>query len=730
MKERNSKKGGKEAKDALDMRLVSEAVVELNVSRRSVGLYPPGHAFITNSINRAFKLLQELLSHRNSIMLGIAKDSIVVEEETLDKNIPAFKECALSYHVKGIASITFTSGLTKEEIIGFHEIMTMEDGPTGADLVELADKRGLKHIKPTPIDLSSFKFLEGSFREGDGVGYGEAALWREYVTGIIEGNVLTSDPSDMMLTIPPQEVAEIINDAVDDKLDDESCDRVINKYLRRKGDMKLSPDTVNKLYMLIDNLDEGLKQQFLSKTFENVNRDVDEVEKMLDELTPDSFKSVTKFFTDFSTNMPNTLKQVIEKLSITKVDKGFSFDSAVRNTPIVHDIMIDDDMKALFKEESFQQYTSDEYKDNLWEMLRKRVPKNRSMLDGLISECSEVVVDRVASHNMIEVLESGRIDRNSYLTIVTRLVEQFGLFIDTGRFEDALNIYNSVYSQSFGGPFKVEASSTLQYVLQSDAFISRLIEAAKVAGRANRESFVRLSRALRHHLITPLINALVVEDNTAHRKFILTVLSALGSDVVPEALHRLNDKRWYVVRNMIYLIRNCGSTKDVEHIRKFGKYPDIRVCTEAVSTLLKFKTPDSVPYLISFLRSDNMELRRQALKLAASYKVRESVPTIIELLLKKDMLGADTYNKGPFVVTLGRIDDERALDAFMKVMNSKVLLYKDGLRNLKLDVLNNLGGFPKGKVKPILEKARDSKDEEVKALGEKLLRAASGGKKG
>jgi HEAT repeat protein len=730
MKESNSKKGGKEARDALDMQLVSEAVIELNVSRRSVGLYPPGHAFITNSINQAYDLLQKLLSHKNSIMLGIAKDSIIVEEETLDKNIPAFKECALSYHVKGIASITFTFGLTKEELVSFLEIMTMEDGPTGAALVELAEKKGLKHIKPAPIDLSSFKFLEGSFREGDGVGYGEAALWREYVTGIMEGKILSNDPSDMIITIPPEEVAGIINDAMSDKLDDESCNRVINKYLRRKGDMKLSPDTINKLYMLIDNLDEGLKQQFLSKTFENVNRDVDDVERMLDELTPDSFKSVTKFFTDFSTMIPNTLKQVIEKLSITKVDKGFSYDLTVKDTPVVHDIVIDENMQALFKEESFHQYASDEYKDNLWEMLRKEVPKNRSMLGKLIAECSEVVVDRVASHNMIEVLESPNIARENYLNVVTRLVEQFGIFVDTGRFEDALNIYNAVYSQSFGGPFKVEASSTLQYVLRSDAFISRLIEAAKVAGRANRESFVRLSRALRHHLITPLLDALVAEENTAHRRFLLTVLSALGSDVVPEALHRLKDKRWYVVRNMIYLIRNCGSPKDVEHIRKFGKYPDMRVCTEAVSTLLKFKTPDSAPYLIAFLRSDNMDLRNQALKLAAAYKVQDAVPPITEMLLKRDMLGADTYNKGPLVTALGRIGDENSLETFMKVMSSKVLLYKDGLRNLKLDVLNNLGGFPKSKVTPILEKARDSKDEEVKALGEKLLRASSGRKKG
>ena len=53
-------KATEEEKFPLDARLLSEAVIELNISRRSVGLYPPGHSFITSAIDRAFDLLQKL----------------------------------------------------------------------------------------------------------------------------------------------------------------------------------------------------------------------------------------------------------------------------------------------------------------------------------------------------------------------------------------------------------------------------------------------------------------------------------------------------------------------------------------------------------------------------------------------------------------------------------------------------------------------------------------------
>ena len=48
----------------LDTRLLSEAVIELNISRKNVGIYPAGHIQITRSIDRAFELLQRLFQVR------------------------------------------------------------------------------------------------------------------------------------------------------------------------------------------------------------------------------------------------------------------------------------------------------------------------------------------------------------------------------------------------------------------------------------------------------------------------------------------------------------------------------------------------------------------------------------------------------------------------------------------------------------------------------------------
>src|SRR4030042_4172955 len=121
----------KQEKLPIDAKLLYDAVIEVNISRRSKGLYPLDHPIANESINRAFELLKKLFELRNSITLGIAKDTLVIDEYTLDRKTPVFSEFALSLHDKGLAAITFYNGLEVEELVSLHELITMREGPEG-----------------------------------------------------------------------------------------------------------------------------------------------------------------------------------------------------------------------------------------------------------------------------------------------------------------------------------------------------------------------------------------------------------------------------------------------------------------------------------------------------------------------------------------------------------------------------------------------------------------------
>lgn len=225
-----------------------------------------------------------------------------------------------------------------------------------------------------------------------------------------------------------------------------------------------------------------------------------------------------------------------------------------------------------------------------------------------------------------------------------------------------------------------------------------------------------MARALKPEVISPIVEALMEEQNASHRRFLLHVLTDIGMDVLPEAVKRLKDKRWFVTRNMLYLIRECRSTQHVEYLRKYAKHPDRRIAMEAVRGLLEFKTNDAVPYLKMYLNSADRETREQAARMAGVYQVKEAVPALAAMLRKKDLLGGSLALKTSVIRALGDIGDERATDALMDVYRSRSLLYKGGLEELKVEIFRNIDRYPFEAVRPLLELGLESNNEEIQSL--------------
>jgi hypothetical protein len=67
----------------LDAKLLSYAIIELNISRRNVAIYPRDHPSVENTLTNAFKFLKQLFGMRSEITLAIAKDTIIIDSTWL-----------------------------------------------------------------------------------------------------------------------------------------------------------------------------------------------------------------------------------------------------------------------------------------------------------------------------------------------------------------------------------------------------------------------------------------------------------------------------------------------------------------------------------------------------------------------------------------------------------------------------------------------------------------------
>lgn len=56
----------------LDARLLNDAIIELNISRRNVSIYPKDHPLLEKSLSRAFDFLKIIfVAPENYIMIGL-----------------------------------------------------------------------------------------------------------------------------------------------------------------------------------------------------------------------------------------------------------------------------------------------------------------------------------------------------------------------------------------------------------------------------------------------------------------------------------------------------------------------------------------------------------------------------------------------------------------------------------------------------------------------------------
>src|SRR4030067_53084 len=635
------KKGQKEQLP-LDAKLLSEAVIELNTSRRSVGLYPLEHPITRQSIERAFALLKKLFELRSSITLGVAKDVLMIDEYTLDSKNPVYREFALALYTKGIATITFYSGLEENELLILHSLISEKD-LLGQALIEIAQAKTLTHISLVPIDISKFKFIEGVQRDAKGSGQ---TVWEDYIYGIMEGKLADKDVEGIILSIPPEDIAQVLSRHISDTKED-SYDRVITTYLSKKGRHELNRASLNKFVTLVENLSPDIKEQFLERAFNNMALNQRENEKMIAELTPEDIKNMLKTY-------------------------------GAKQFPVLEEVQ-----KALRPE----------------------------------------TIDSAYSDTIIELANFENINREDHLRLLTKLSELVTVFLETGRFEDVLHIHNVIYSHMIEGKFKTEALSMVEYFFHSEQFISKLLEALKIWGRYSREAAFKLVRVLRLYMMAPLLDALNEEKNSSQRKFYLSILTYMGKGILPEAVRRLEDGRWYVVRNMIYLIRECNGKEHVKKVRALIKHKHKKICLEALKTLLHFGTIDAFSYLKLFLTGKDPEIKEQAIGLSGACRIKKAVPYLLEILEKHDLLGADLNYKLLAVDALGKIGDPSAIDTLKKLYSSKHPLYRDAIiEGLRLEIIKSLNNYSPARARPFLELAAlTSKNEKIKALCQKLL---------
>ena len=122
-----------------------------------------------------------------------------------------------------------------------------------------------------------------------------------------------------------------------------------------------------------------------------------------------------------------------------------------------------------------------------------------------------------------------------------------------------------------------------------------------------------------------LLDWLAEEEDKRIRSRIIGFTEAIHPrSLFSQVEKRLDDPRWFVVRNMVTITGRLNPPQAAEFMSRAIRNTELRVAKEVVKALFKSPSPSSAPLVIALLEHDDKSIRLQALRLVTVFGLEKS----------------------------------------------------------------------------------------------------------
>jgi hypothetical protein len=695
----------------------------------------------------------------------------MIAGDVLEGDVLVLNNFASWLNSRDIKSLSFADGLTRRELISFHKIISMKrltaeelyktmsekgvtnisvhlaefpdaDSPDAVSLNDAGDPEICKDYVSTMFHLESGQGQAPFFNPDTSSSAGEktekyhnarfdeksfefeiSELVAEKteedrcaccVEMLLEREI-SDDERRNIRGIPPEQMADLLNAMFLVTPSEDVLTRIAEAYLGADGDATAGY-AADRQKIFFERLKVDLRHplrttcSFLFNTDQYANQEPAGGPNASWQQIP-SRSVAGSDGNDISESSPPLLQRTLK-------NSGFVFDFIVDKKAVLHDIEIEGDRASLFKEShstDLQQGVSPA------EFLSRLNTMDNNARSVVMLECTDEVILGMSFDVILDLLVSDCLEGDAYQKLVDKLPSSVDFFLLKGEFEKVLDVFNALKTQSLQGSQGFHATLMIRNIFSTDSFNGKIVEAIKLHGRKQRESAGRLTTALRAYLVPYLLDALNEESDTSRRKFIITLLTSVRSDVLSYVVKRLSDSRWYVLRNMLYLLRECHGQSYAQEVKDFLEHEVPLVRLEALKTLLSFQDADAELYVRKFLKSDVFELQKGAVSLAGAHRIKTAVPHLLMLLKEKDIMGKKIILKRGIIRALGKIGDGRAAGHLLNMCRSTSVIHKNDFDTLKIEIFRTLHNYPVAKIGALLDYGMSLTDKNIVAICEKLI---------
>jgi len=663
----------------------------MTVGLRSWGFYPPEHPAVVMAVERLIATATDACA-ASMMQLAVTPRALLVDGVPLDSTDLAVVECAELLHDRDILQLTIASPPTDAVVRALLSILSLDR--------ETRRARGGPAALWGAEDQTAFLLEQIDYQEileREALGEGAArrdATWKSIVRSIIMGHTtFTANEQQRLLEIAQDvgAIGELCKDAREPfcmpdgspmlttqaatilavyrhiaktvtALEPERIKEVIDSLALAAG--TLEPTTALELLLQEDHADEGipiitaLKQSF----------DDQQVALLLARALSSPGQATSRLATVLDTLAPDEQRK---KRVLTLAKKLISERDFGSKRP-VDDIRKSLDELLLQYDEST--FVSKDYRDSMdhaasraADLAARGLPPE---MDDWLKTLGADSVRRLSGQLLIDLLRNETVPGR-----MSETARDMGAFIEelllAGAYSDCLPLVGELNAAAARTP--AIAPDACRKAIESVGVSSPLAEAALgVADQSGAEmaAFETLIRAIGPSTVPALVNAYGEHGGVATERT-TAMLTRLGHAAIPAIAAALDDKRWFVQRELAKALGKIGTAAAVPPLQTLLRRTDLRVLETAVESLSAINDPAAERALHMVLKASTGEARAIVIASLAGLKDARVVPMLARVLQDSDAFGEEHALVLETLAALASIRDDRAVPQIAAVARAK-----------------------------------------------------------
>jgi len=316
-------------------------------------------------------------------------------------------------------------------------------------------------------------------------------------------------------------------------------------------------------------------------------------------------------------------------------------------------------------------------------------------------------------------------EQEPYQDAVNILIKVLDAFLTLGEFTKATDLLKRVYIILKTYDLQDWQSESIRKIIVGAGEEVRIERIGKVLEREEvrlEDVNVYLS-LLQKNSIKPLIKLLGELKNSKARRVFCDALSEIGKNAIEMFTPFMDDRRWYLVRNIVYILGRIGKEQSLPYIQKAFNHEENRVRREAIQALGLIGSPKAIGLLVRALTDNDVRIRcMAAINLGKGGKKVGLIP-LIEVVQSKDFYKREPAEIKAFFNAIGMVGSNEAVPVLQQLLERKSWFSRGKTDEIRIGAANALAIIGTPDARAVLEVGKNSKEESIREACAQALKS-------